>query len=137
MATHSSILAWRESHGWRSLVGYSPRSCKESDTTERLRLQGFWASALLYILIGLSCVSKKSRRLISPYLANTITKSKMVFCFPSKVSLFILFLGLCEFLQHLPAYWVKQMFYITYTLYLSKSIVVLFQVVGQGILPSG
>ena len=28
MATHSSILAWR------SLVGYSPWGCKESDTTE-------------------------------------------------------------------------------------------------------
>ena len=25
-----------ESHGWRSLVGYSPRGCKESDMTERL-----------------------------------------------------------------------------------------------------
>ena len=25
-----------ESHGWRSLVGYSPRGCKESDTTEWL-----------------------------------------------------------------------------------------------------
>ena len=24
MATHSSILAWTESHGQRSLVGYSP-----------------------------------------------------------------------------------------------------------------
>ena len=23
-----------ESHGWRSLVGYSPRGCKESDRTE-------------------------------------------------------------------------------------------------------
>ena len=31
MATHSSILAW-------SLVGYSPRGRKESDTTERLTL---------------------------------------------------------------------------------------------------
>ena len=31
VATHSSILAWR-----RSLVGYSPRGRKESDTTERL-----------------------------------------------------------------------------------------------------
>ena len=27
-----------ESHGQRSLVGYSPRDCKESDTTERLIL---------------------------------------------------------------------------------------------------
>ena len=25
-----------ESHGWRSLLGYSPRGGKESDTTERL-----------------------------------------------------------------------------------------------------
>ena len=24
-----------ESHGWKSLVGYSPRGCKELDTTER------------------------------------------------------------------------------------------------------
>ena len=28
-----------ESHGWRSLVGYSPWVCKESDTTERLHFQ--------------------------------------------------------------------------------------------------
>ena len=33
MATHCSILAW-ESHGQRSLVGYSPRGHKESDMTE-------------------------------------------------------------------------------------------------------
>ena len=33
MATHSSILAWR-THGDRSLVGYSPWGCRESDTTE-------------------------------------------------------------------------------------------------------
>jgi len=25
-----------ESHGWRSLVGYRPRGCKESDMTQRL-----------------------------------------------------------------------------------------------------
>ena len=33
MATHSSILAGK-SHGQRSLAGYSPRGCKESDSTE-------------------------------------------------------------------------------------------------------
>ena len=33
MATHSSILAWK-SHGQRSLVGYSSKGHKESDTTE-------------------------------------------------------------------------------------------------------
>ena len=41
MATHSSNVAWGKSHGWRSLmslVGYSPRGRKESDTTERLTL---------------------------------------------------------------------------------------------------
>ena len=32
MVTHSNILPG-ESHGWRSLVGYSPRGCKELDTT--------------------------------------------------------------------------------------------------------
>ena len=35
METHSSILAW-EPHRQRSLVGHSPWSCKELDTTERL-----------------------------------------------------------------------------------------------------
>ena len=35
MATHSTIFAW-ESHGQRSLVGYSPWGCKESDVTEQL-----------------------------------------------------------------------------------------------------
>ena len=33
MTTHSSILA-RESHGWRSLVSYSPQGHKEWDMTE-------------------------------------------------------------------------------------------------------
>ena len=33
VATHSSILAGKF-HGQRSLVGYSPWGCKESDTTE-------------------------------------------------------------------------------------------------------
>ena len=33
MATHSNILAWKI-HGQKSLVGYSPGDCKESDMTE-------------------------------------------------------------------------------------------------------
>ena len=36
MATHSHILAWRIPWKERSLVGYSPWACKESDTTKRL-----------------------------------------------------------------------------------------------------
>ena len=35
MATHSSIMP-EESHGQRSLVGYSPWGRKELDTTEQL-----------------------------------------------------------------------------------------------------
>ena len=35
MATPSSVLAW-ESHGWRSLVGYSPRGPEESHKTKPL-----------------------------------------------------------------------------------------------------
>ena len=37
MATHPSVLA-RESHGQRSLVGYSPWGRKESDTTEQINI---------------------------------------------------------------------------------------------------
>ena len=37
MATHSSILAW-EIPWTEELVGYSPRGCEESDTTERLSM---------------------------------------------------------------------------------------------------
>ena len=33
LATHSSILAWRI-YGQRSLAGYSPWGCTESDMTE-------------------------------------------------------------------------------------------------------
>ena len=37
MATHSSILALENpSHGQKSLAGYSPLGCKESDTTKQL-----------------------------------------------------------------------------------------------------
>ena len=34
MATHSSILSWREFHGQRSLMGYSSWGCRELDTTD-------------------------------------------------------------------------------------------------------
>ena len=35
MAIHSSILP-EKSHGQRTLVGYSPKGCKELDTTKQL-----------------------------------------------------------------------------------------------------
>ena len=59
MASHSSILAG-ESHGWRSLVGYSQRGRKESDTTEQphsltyflsqLKLTQLFECSMLYAL---------------------------------------------------------------------------------------
>ena len=37
MATHTGILAWeKKARGQRSLAGYSPWGCKESDMTEQL-----------------------------------------------------------------------------------------------------
>ena len=49
MAPHSSILPGK-SHGWRSVVGYSPWGCKELDTTERLHFLSF-----LYTLSFADC----------------------------------------------------------------------------------
>ena len=37
MTTHSSVLAW-ETHGQRSLEGYSPWDCKEPDMTKQVLL---------------------------------------------------------------------------------------------------
>ena len=45
MATHSSILAW-EIHGRKSLVAYSPRGRKESDTTKQFHFH------FTYLLLG-------------------------------------------------------------------------------------
>ena len=41
MATHASILT-RESHGERSLAGYSSQGCKDLDTTQQLTLLTFY-----------------------------------------------------------------------------------------------
>ena len=51
MATHSSILAWKI-HGRRSLVGYSPRGGKESDTTERLHSLTLFLLLLPMLLVS-------------------------------------------------------------------------------------
>ena len=46
MATHTLVLLPRKFHGWRSLVGYSPWGCKESDTTERLHFTSMLTQGL-------------------------------------------------------------------------------------------
>ena len=59
MATHYA----GESHGWRSLVGYSPRGRKESDTTERLHLHLFegpvskYSHILQYCMLRVQCIN--------------------------------------------------------------------------------
>ena len=40
MATHSSVLAWKKSHGQRILAGYSPWGHKGSNMTEHACMQG-------------------------------------------------------------------------------------------------
>ena len=40
----TSVLLPGKFHGWRSLVGYSPWDCKESDTTELLHFLSFYSS---------------------------------------------------------------------------------------------
>ena len=52
MATHSNILQPEESHGWRSLAGYSLWGRKESDMTEQLysltRWKYRWVTTILW-----------------------------------------------------------------------------------------
>ena len=49
MGTHTSILSG-EFHGQRSLGGYSPWSCKQSDTTEQLTYNNILVLDLLWSL---------------------------------------------------------------------------------------
>ena len=56
MATHSSILALKESHGQRSLLSDNPWGRKKSDTTEPTRTHSHvvrWSNIKIYIYIYL------------------------------------------------------------------------------------
>ena len=55
------IFLLKKSHRQRSLVGYGPRGCKESDTTERLHLH-FWSSSDLESKVGVM-VCRESMRI--------------------------------------------------------------------------
>ena len=44
MATHTPVFLPGESHGQKSLAGYSPCGHKESDTTERFHFSFFFQS---------------------------------------------------------------------------------------------
>ena len=56
MATHSSTLAG-ESHGGRSLVGYSPWGRKESDMTERLHFHFYFQCSIVHKICITSSLS--------------------------------------------------------------------------------
>ena len=55
-------------HGWRSLVGYSPWGCKESDTTERLNITSLQKKPRAAAALQLSaCSPSESVLLCSAY----------------------------------------------------------------------
>ena len=56
MTTHSKILAGK-SHGWRSLVGYSPWGHKESDMTELLHFHFSACPFLFFSFKGISPIN--------------------------------------------------------------------------------
>ena len=67
MATHSSILG--ESHGQRSLVGYNPWGCKESDMTELLTLSHFTSiDPSVYLSEPLCCIPETNPTLSINYI---------------------------------------------------------------------
>ena len=50
MATHSQVFLPGKSHGWRSLVGYSPKGGKESDTTEPFPFHFVQLLSLIFLI---------------------------------------------------------------------------------------
>ena len=62
------VLLPRKCHGWRSLVGYSPRGHKELDTTERLHFTSLHTFLLLLLLLLLSRFSRV-RLCVTPQMA--------------------------------------------------------------------
>ena len=70
-ATHSSILAFgKEPHGQRSLVGYSPKGHKESDTTE-------WFTLSLHFLVSQDHYCLLLLTVIFPFLVPLSTPDSL------------------------------------------------------------
>ena len=87
MATHSSILAG-ESHGWRSLVDYSPWGRKVSDMTERLHSLSL-STLCIYLCMSLCvcnlCITKcllMKLLLREVYIVYFFVKSYVVWSLP-------------------------------------------------------
>ena len=60
MAT-TPVLLPGKSHGWRSLVGYSPWGHKESDTTEQLQFLSF--SEVSTVIIPILQIRNRHRKI--------------------------------------------------------------------------
>ena len=59
-----TLVFWPgESHGQRSLAGYSPQDCKEPNTTEKLTLSLLTTLKFSYILIRVSLVVQMVKNL--------------------------------------------------------------------------
>ena len=73
MATHSSILPG-ESHGQRSLAGYSPWSCQESGTNEHEHKQASW------LRVNYMSALFESHLFLSLFLIDLISLSPQLSC---------------------------------------------------------
>ena len=66
------VLLPGKSHGWRSMVGYSPWGHKESDTTEQLHLvlvlEALWKEDIWYLLMERILIRANSKFIITAYL---------------------------------------------------------------------
>jgi len=64
MATHTPVFLPGESHGQRSLADYSPRGCKQSDTTEQLSIHTYEVLEAVFILFSKDTTSNKGTECI-------------------------------------------------------------------------
>ena len=81
------VLLPRKSHGGRSLVGYSPWGCKESDTTERLHFLFFLIIVNesktfhdRFIVIRIFKLSFPSPKIQSNQTKKTLSQMISLFC---------------------------------------------------------
>ena len=92
-----------ESHGQRSLVGYSPCSCKESDTTERLHFHFHFTELHRFVFY---------KFFTNWRFAATLSSKPTGAIFPT---VFTHFMSLCHILVILAIYQIFHYYYICYS----------------------
>ena len=104
MATHSSTIG--KSHGWRSLVGYSPRGLKESDTTEWLHFHFHlikvipeWSSGFPYFLLFKSEFGNKE------FMIWATVSSQSCFCWLYRASPYLAAKNIINMISVLTIWW--------------------------------